>query len=356
MVHTNQIITEGIDRGNASSVKWQRGRGPRIIAKYLFVDLPIQSSSSDEITGRLSDEEENAVARIVHFFLQARYKDASAEAERCMNSLHPEIRSFALLAHAVNNVAMNNIEIAQNDFQTLHREAQFSENKCVAALNDIYRFVLFVFFQLGEQIAPITPESLSLCSEGSRLYALYAQSYALYLEHDYAQALGMAKAALAMAGNRHPIISIYLNLAASMAAVNLSYYEQADRFFLSAVQIAKPEGYIQPFIGHHGPLQGLVEKHLREQEPELYKLFSRNVVNFRRGWTKIHNPHSSDKVTNLLTPYEFALAMMAAKGKTNREIADYFCMSVNTVKARLSTIYRKLGITKRSDLKKHLNK
>jgi len=38
-------------------------------------------------------------------------------------------------------------------------------------------------------------------------------------------------------------------------------------------------------------------------------------------------------VTNLLTPYEFALAMMAAKGKTNQEIADYFHISIYTVKA-----------------------
>ena len=141
-----------------------------------------------------------------------------------------------------------------------------------------------------------------------------------------------------------------------MAAINLSRFEQADRFFLSALKLAKPEGYIQPFIGHHGPLQGLVEKHIRNQEPELYKMIAEKVVRFRGGWTEIHNPQSPNKVTNLLTPYEFALAMMAAKDKTNQEIADYFYISINTVKAHLSTIYQKLGITKRTDLKKSLTK
>jgi DNA-binding CsgD family transcriptional regulator len=166
----------------------------------------------------------------------------------------------------------------------------------------------------------------------------------------------VAETALMMDAERHPIICLYLNVMASMAAMSLSRFEQADRFFLDALKLAKPEGYIQPFVGHHGPLQGLVEKHIRDREPELYKMIAEKVMHFRRGWTEIHNPQSHDKVTNLLTPYEFALAMMAAKGKSNQEIADYLHISINTVKAHLSTIFQKLGITKRSELKKYLVK
>jgi DNA-binding CsgD family transcriptional regulator len=164
---------------------------------------------------------------------------------------------------------------------------------------------------------------------------LYAQSYALYLQQEYAQALGMAEAALMMDANRHEVICIYLNVLASMAAMSLSYFDRADRFFLNALRIAKPMGYIQPFIEHH----------------ELYKMISDKVMLFRHGWTEVHNPQSQDKVTNLLTPYEFALAMMAAKGKSNQEIADYLNISINTVKAYLSIVYQKVGITKRSELK-----
>ena len=57
-----------------------------------------------------------------------------------------------------------------------------------------------------------------------------------------------------------------------------------------------------------------------------------------------------------MTPYEFALAMMAAKGKSNQEIADYLNISINTVKAYLSIVYQKVGITKRSELKNYLVK
>ena len=334
----------------------RRGKGARVITEYLFINPPFVSTSSDETANVLSDEEEYAIAKVVDFFLKARYEETSAAAEHCLESRHTEIRAFALLAHAVANVALHNFEVSRKDFKALRQTHEHPENSRAAALNDIYRFVLSTFFNLGEQILPIPLESLSDCSEGSRLFALYAQSHALYLQQEYAQALGVAEAALAMAAGRHPIICIYLNLAASMAAINLSRLEQADRFFLNALNFAKPEGYIQPFIGHHGPLQGLVEKHIRDREPELYKMIAEKVVLFRRGWTEIHNPYSSNKVTNLLTPYEFALAMMAAKGKTNQEIADYLHISINTVKAHLSTVFQKVGITKRSELEKYLNK
>lgn len=356
MKDQGQNNSRGLTHGAEFLATWRRGEGPRIVTEYLFHDLPRVRSSSGEAKAMLSDEEESALVGMVHFFLQARYEEALAEAERCMDSRYPEIRDFALLVHALINVAQQKIEVTLNDFVVLQQKLQCSENRRAAALNDIYRYVLSVFFHLGEDIAPILQASIPYCSEGSRLFVLYARSYALYLLQEYDQALGVAEAALLMAANRHPLVSIYLNLAASMAAMNLSHFKRADRFFLNALELASPEGYIQPFIGHHGPLQGMVEKHIRDREPKLYKLIAEKVVRFRSGWTEIHNPQSSTKVTNLLTPYEFALAMLASKGKTNKEIADYLHISINTVKSHLSTIYQKLGVSKRTDLNQCLNK
>jgi DNA-binding CsgD family transcriptional regulator len=353
----NDLSNSGeLAQGDEFPAVQQCGKGTKGIMEYLLVNLPFDSSASGDMVVALSDEEKNAFARCIHFFLQARYEEASAEAERCMGSLHPEIRTFALMAHILNNVALNNLEVVRKDFQAFQEKVEHSENKRIAALNDIFRYVLSAFFHLGEKAAPIPPDNLAYCSEEARFYVLYAQSYALYLQQEYAQALGVAETALMMDAERHPIICLYLNVMASMAAMSLSRFEQADRFFLDALKLAKPEGYIQPFVGHHGPLQGLVEKHIRDREPELYKMIAEKVMHFRRGWTEIHNPQSHDKVTNLLTPYEFALAMMAAKGKSNQEIADYLHISINTVKAHLSTIFQKLGITKRSELKKYLVK
>ena len=70
---------------------------------------------------------------------------------------------------------------------------------------------------------------------------------------------------------------------------------------------------------------------------------------------KIHNPEAQKKVTSLLTPMEFSIAMLACRDWTNKEIADYLDLSVNTVKHYVSGILEKLHVDKRDKLKEYVN-
>lgn len=51
-----------------------------------------------------------------------------------------------------------------------------------------------------------------------------------------------------------------------------------------------------------------------------------------------------------LTPTQLHVAELVSSGRTNREVADDLFMSVHTVEAHLSSIYRSLGIRSRSEL------
>jgi DNA-binding NarL/FixJ family response regulator len=51
-----------------------------------------------------------------------------------------------------------------------------------------------------------------------------------------------------------------------------------------------------------------------------------------------------------LTPTESQVAQLAARGKTNREVAQALFISPKTVEANLARVYRKLGITSRAEL------
>ena len=181
-------------------------------------------------------------------------------------------------------------------------------------------------------------------------------AHALYLEKRYQEALGVTRSALMMEAGRFPSVCVYLNLVGSMVAVNLHDTGLAAAFFHRAWQIAEAEDYIQPFVEHHGMLQGQIEKYLRDAQPQVYERISEKVIAFSRGWMKIHNPDSVNKVTDCLSPYEFSIAMMATRGKGNQEIADYLHLSVNTVKFHLSSIYQKVGVTNRRDLGRFLNR
>ena len=324
----------------------------------LFMPLwqPFTGIRAETMIGSLSDEEERTVALAAHHYFQAKYEDAARESQRFLNSPCPEIRATALLLHGMANVGLGNAELVREDFAALKRSARQPEDEKMAAVYDALRFLLAVFFHTDGEIEPVEEAHAALLPEGTRLYLLYAAAHGLYLQKRYEEALGVARSALMMAAGRFPSVCVYLNLVGSMVAANLHDADLAAAFFHRAWQIAEAEDYIQPFVEHHGMLQGQIEKYLREAQPQVYERISEKVIAFSRGWMKIHNPDSGNKVTDRLTPYEFALAMMAARDKSNLEIAEYLHISVNTVKFHLSNIYQKVGVTNRRDLKNHLNR
>lgn len=52
----------------------------------------------------------------------------------------------------------------------------------------------------------------------------------------------------------------------------------------------------------------------------------------------------------LLTPREYEIAQLVARGKTNRAIAALLCVSQRTVENHLYSAYSKLGINSRTQL------
>jgi ATP/maltotriose-dependent transcriptional regulator MalT len=62
------------------------------------------------------------------------------------------------------------------------------------------------------------------------------------------------------------------------------------------------------------------------------------------------DPPNTAEPGNTLSEAEARVAILAAQGNTNREIASKLFITISTVEQHLTRIYRKLSITKRSDL------
>lgn len=63
---------------------------------------------------------------------------------------------------------------------------------------------------------------------------------------------------------------------------------------------------------------------------------------------------TGDDVADDLTTTEFAIAMLAARGWTTREIAEHLNISVNTAKSHISEAMKKLNAANRKELKRYL--
>lgn len=61
-------------------------------------------------------------------------------------------------------------------------------------------------------------------------------------------------------------------------------------------------------------------------------------------------------IAHALTPYEFSIAMLAAKGRSNKEIAALMGVSVNTVKSYMESIFEKLQISSRNEIDAYVNR
>lgn len=176
----------------------------------------------------------------------------------------------------------------------------------------------------------------------------------VYLKGDYARALGICQAALAFNSESYLIPMIYIYCMIATCHINLKNTDGAKSALLKAWERARKDELLEPFIEHHGLLQGLLESSVKKEFSEVYKRLNKAAIAFSRGWVAIHNPRTGNDVTAELTTMEFSIAMLASRGWSNQEIAEYLKLSVNTIKQYLSTIYMKLNINKRGELKQYL--
>ena len=61
---------------------------------------------------------------------------------------------------------------------------------------------------------------------------------------------------------------------------------------LRSWELAKMDGFLEPFIEHHGLLRGLIEACIRNRDPEAYQRITKGVLSFSRGWMALHNPET----------------------------------------------------------------
>ena len=73
-----------------------------------------------------------------------------------------------------------------------------------------------------------------------------------------------------------------------------------------------------------------------------------------RLFERLRNGPKEDPLLSALTGQERTIVQHIAEGLTNRQIADRLFMSIHTVEAHLSAVYRTLGIGSRRDLPRAL--
>lgn len=306
----------------------------------------------------MEDGPKKEIALAEYYYFSGRPEEAVKKAELYLDSseVGPKLSAYLICAYA--NLSIGQINRAVYSLKELKRVIMEQDEEAVPQLRAAEAFVAFaaavlLHLPLPENIPPVE-DYLPILPPGLRVFALYVQAHYTYLEQKYEKSLGIAETALALQAKEYPIPCIYLHLMAVMDHMSLRQPELAQRHMLAAWELARPDDLIEAFGEHHGLLGGMLEVVIKKEWPEDFKRMIAITNRFSKGWRKVHNPVTGHEVADNLTTTEFAAAMLAARGWTNREIGEHMNISANTVKRYISMALQKLNIKQRKDLKKYM--
>ncbi|MCC8152234.1 MAG: LuxR C-terminal-related transcriptional regulator [Lachnospiraceae bacterium] len=323
-----------------------------------LLNTPYTPGSATDAIAKISDADERKIALAEYYYFSGRSAEASDLAEEYLAHRDLALRLSACWLYGYANLALNRIPRARQALSQIRSTVESIDDKTPAPYRAYASCIatganVLLHLPVSENLGSIR-EFLSQLPPGLRMFALYVQAHRAYLKKDYGGCIGIAETALALEGTLYPIPTIYLHLVATMGHINLRESEEAKEHLLEAWKIARPDDMIEPFGEHHGLLGGVLEAVFRKDYPNDFKRIIDITYSFSAGWRKIHNPDTGHHVADDLTTMEFTIAMLAARGWSNKEISAHLGVSVNTVKMHISSILQNLNVPQRKDLAKFM--
>lgn len=306
-----------------------------------YVVLPLLNSSFEpgrarEVVEGFVDVDLRNIARAELFYFTGQAEECCEITRGYLSSRVIELKLSACILYGYSNLSLGNVAAAKRGMEGIQSCVKIAMKKKVP--KDVYASCLLAGY-VGAVLLHLPTDGMPAFGEYSRMLPE-----------------GMGKAALFMADRSYPISMTYIHCMMAVCAINRKHKQEAQEEMLRSWELAKMDGFLEPFIEHHGLLRGLIEACIRNRDPEAYQRITEGVISFSRGWMALHNPENRRKVTGELSTMEFSIAMLASGGWTNKEIGEHLGISINTVKHYLTDIFCKLNVKKRDELKKFMLK
>ncbi len=311
---------------------------------------------------KIEDDDERTLTLGEYYYFRGEAEKAITTVESYLNSPDEALKYTASLIFLFSSLAAGHSTMAVFALKTLQEqfkkgfklEDKPTEAHAVGVFTATTAHVL-LDIPIDSNIPDVKDYMFSLPG-GIKMQACYVLALQAYQEKDYVKALTIADMAVCLSPQLFPIPAIYTHIVAVMALMKLKRVDEAKERMKTAWSLAKADEILEPFIEHHGLLQGMVEVFFKKDYPEVYKRIIDAVMIFHDGWRTIHNQYAQNNVTNKLNTTEFVIAMLYGHGWSVKEVAAHMDLSHRTVTNYISTIYSKLFINGRKDLIKHILK
>ena len=308
-----------------------------------------------EFIENIDDMPQREMAYAEYYYFSGQHEKAVEYSEMYLNHQDIMLKLSASLIYTFANLSLDRINLARLGLDRLKEYLKTAMSKetdkktmacCVFVASAAHTLL-----HLPVGHIPPLANYLTEFTKGMQLWGAYVLAHKAYLNKEYERSLGIVQACIMTCDKVYPIAMIYLNLVAAMDCMNMMEKDKAKEYFMTAWKLSKPDDLIEGIGEHHGLLQGLIETCMRKDYPEDYARIINITYRFSAGWRRIHNPDAKEDVADNLTTTEFTIAMLANRGWTNREIAEYLEITQRTVKQHLTCVFNKLNIENRKQLK-----
>lgn len=149
---------------------------------------------------------------------------------------------------------------------------------------------------------------------------------------------------------------IYTHIYLAAANLKVSRPEKALDSLKQALDLAMPDKLYMPFSENSDYIRPMLEELAGQRiyQEEISNILALSEL-YLKAKEKIKAQYFPDDAQTL-TDRENQIARLAARGLTNKDIANELFISINTVKSALKSVYAKLSINNRSLLKQHFEK
>ncbi len=329
--------------------------GQRVDIPMPLLNTPFALGTALDSVDSIKDEDMRCMALAEYYYFSGRSDKASELVEKYLTSEDIGLKVSACWIYAYSNLALDRTAGAKQaiaQISALVSTMDRNTPRPVRGLADCVCTSASVLLHLPlPKILSDIKKHIPILPAGLKLFVLYVMAHHSYLNKKYGVCIGIAETALMLEEDKYPIPNIYLHLVAAMGYMNFKHTEEAKAHLMEAWRIAKPDGLIEPFAEHHGLLGGLLEATIKRDYPEDFKRIIAITYKFSSGWRKVHNSVTGHNVADNLTTTEFAVAMLASRDWTNKEIAAHMGISENTVKNYVTVTLQKLNISQRKELK-----
>ncbi len=182
------------------------------------------------------------------------------------------------------------------------------------------------------------------------LNALYVHGLFLLHRGELGRFIGTLEALPPEVGRRSAYAEFSLPLLQAAGYASAGQREKAAMYLARAASKGLPDGFLMHFAGYSRLFPELIEELFAREYPLLRDKFTEVKARFGLGWETLHKAASRGELPDDLTAREREIALLAAEGLPNNEIADTLRVTESTVRTHLRTIFQKLDIDRRAKL------